>query len=443
MDELYERARRVLPGGVTANARTNAALGHPFYIARADGSRVFDMQGRPFVDLCMSNGATLLGHGHPEVGAAVRRALADGVGCAYDGASQIELAERLVDAIPSFEQVRFTTSGTEATFYALRIARAYTGKRRVLKFEGHFHGYNDALAFNFWPGPAELAPPPLLPPRAESAGMDASGAEIVVLPFNDRAALDAALARYGDELAAVILEPINYDAGAILPRPDFLAAVRAETARRGIVLIFDEILSAYRTGLSGAQGYLGVTPDLSVVGKAIGGGVPLSVFGGRRDLMAVVSPLGPAVHTGTFNAHSISIAAAHAFLDVIAQPDVFPHLLRISDRLGDGLRGGFDAAGLDVRVQWVGARMGLYFGCDPDVEVTSYRQVAGMDLTLRNAFCAAMHRHGVFVAPVWHHGVSVAHQDADIDMIVAAASASAHELAQTEFTTKSTKDTKN
>jgi len=425
-DELYQRAAKVLPGGVTANARTNAALGHPFYAARAEGPYLYDLDGRQYLDTCTSNGASLIGHGHPAVKAAVQKALDFGIACMFDGEAQVRLAERLVEQIPCFEMVRFTTSGTEATFYVTRIARAYTGRTRILKFEGHFHGFNDSLAFNF---PAAGDGPATPKPRAETAGIPASApGEVVVAPFNDAAGFVRLLDQHGDDLAAVIMEPINYDAGAILPEPAFLRTVREETARRGIVLIFDEILSGYRTGPNCAQGYLGVTPDLCALGKAVGGGVPLSVFGGRRELMSAVSPLGPAIHTGTYNAHLIPIMAAHAFLDTIAEPGFYPHLLGIHEQLYAGLRRAFAEAGLPVRVQGVGARFALYFGLDPDVEVTTYHQAARLDRSMLNAFCREMDRRGVYVNPAWHHGLSGVHTEAMVGRIVEAAAESARAL---------------
>ena len=428
---LYERARRVLPGGVTAGARANAALGHPFYVERAEGPYVVDQDGRHFIDLCTSNGATLLGHGHAAVSAAVRRALDLGVACAYDGEAQVALAERLVGQIPCLDLLRFTTTGTEATLYALRVARTCTRRERVLKFEGHFHGFNDPLAFSFWPALGEGGPADAPTPLPETAGLPPGAAgEIIVLPFNDAAAFARALDHHSDDLAAVIMEPINYDSGAILPDPAFLALVRAETSRRGIVLIFDEILSAYRTGHDGAQGYLGVTPDLCVVGKALGGGLPLSLFGGRRELMEAVSPLGPAVHTGTYNANLVPILAAHAFLDTIAEEGFYPRLLALHERLIAGLRAAFAAADLPVRVQGVGARFGMFFGLDPHQEVREYRQAAHHDVRLQHLFCREMHARGVYVAPAWHHGLCAAHTDDLVDRLVAAAAESAGHLAR-------------
>lgn len=425
VSDLYDRARRVLPGGVTAAARYNAALGRPFYVSRAEGPYQYDLDGRPFLETCMSNGATLLGHGHPRVKAAVQQALDLGIACMADGEPQVALAERLVEQVPCFEVVRFTTSGTEATWYAARIARAYTGRPRILKFAGHFHGFNDHLGFNF-----PTAGDDARDVRPESLGMP-PGAEsgVVIGEFNDLEGTRRILAEQGDRLAAVVLEPIAYDMGAVLPAPGFLEMLREETTRRGIVLVFDEILSCYRTGPSCAQGYLGVTPDLCTLGKSIGGGVPLSVFGGKREVMSVVSPLGRAVHTGTYNANLIPIMAAHAFLDVLAEDGFWPHLLALHERLYRGLDAAFRAAGLPVRVQGLGARFAMYFGLDPDRPVTTYRQATGFDRDLMNAFAAEMYERGIYVNPAWHHGISAAHTEAQVDQICAAAEQSARAVA--------------
>jgi glutamate-1-semialdehyde 2,1-aminomutase len=226
------------------------------------------------------------------------------------------------------------------------------------------------------------------------------------------------------------MEPIGYDAGAIMPNRAFLDLVRAETKRRGIVLIFDEVLSGFRTGPDCAQGYLGVTPDFTVLGKAIGGGVPLSVIGGRRELMSIVSPLGRAVHTGTYNAHLIPILAAHAFLDVLAEDGFFDHLLGMHAQLYSGLQRAFDDAGLAVRVQGIGARCGIYFGLDPRVEVTNWRQASKMDKTMMNLFCREMHGRGIYVNPAWHHGLSAMHTPALVDQILEAAAESARAVAR-------------
>jgi len=423
--DLYERARRVLPGGVTAAARVNSALGGPFYVSRAEGPYLYDADGRRYAETSMSNGASLLGHGHPRVVAAVQRALELGIACMADGEPQVRLAERLVEQVPCLEMVRFTTSGTEATLYAARIARAYTGRPTLLKFAGHFHGFNDQLAFNF-PRVGDAA----RTPRPETDGMPPGAVDGVLLgEFNDLEGTRRLLAEHGDRIAAVVLEPIAYDMGAVRPGPGFLEMLREETARRGIVLLFDEILSGYRTGPDCAQGHLGVTPDLCTIGKAIGGGVPLSAFGGRRELMGVVTPLGPAAHTGTYNAHLIPILAAHAFLDAIAEEGFWERLLGLHARLYAGLDGAFRRAGLPVRVQGVGARFGLYFGLDPDRPVESYRQAAGLDRRMMDAFGREMLDRGVYFNPAWHHGISAMHDQALVDRICAEAEASGRAVA--------------
>ena len=425
MGDLYERAQRVLPGGVTAAARVNSALGRPFYVSRAEGPYLYDPDGKRFAETCMSNGASLLGHGHPRVVAAVQRALELGIACMADGEPQVGLAERLVEQVPCLEMVRFTTTGTEATLYTARIARAYTGRPKLLKFAGHFHGFNDHLAFNF-PRVGDAA----RALRPETEGMTPGAGDGVLLgEFNDLEGTRRWLAEHGHDLAAVVLEPIAYDMGAVPPAPGFLEMLRDETARRGIVLVFDEILSGYRTGPTCAQGYLGVTPDLCTLGKAIGGGVPLSAFGGRRELMGVVTPLGPAAHTGTYNAHLIPVLAAHAFLDAIEEEGFWEHLLGLHARLYAGLEVAFRRAGLPVRVQGIGARFGLYFGLGPDRPVGTYRRAAGLDRRMMDAFGREMLARGVYFNPAWHHGISALHTEALVDEICAAAEASGRAVA--------------
>jgi glutamate-1-semialdehyde 2,1-aminomutase len=423
-DALRARAMAVLPGGVTAGARANAAFGHPFYVAGAYGSTVTDVAGRVMIDLVTSNGAALVGHAHPVVIESINRALASGAACAYDGPNQVDLAERLCAQIPAFERVRFTNSGTEATFYATRLARAATGRTRVVKFEGHFHGYNDILSFSMWPNPDPALSGPSDAPRpiVETAGLPPHAVdEVLVLPFNDLEAFRRAMTMVGDDVAAVILEPANFDAGCVLPLPGFLEAVREETQRRGIVLIFDEILSGYRTGLGGAQAYFGVTPDLATVGKALGGGIPISAFGGRADLMEHLTPVGKAVHTGTYNAHPVPVAAALGFLRIAEDPGFFPDVIGRSDRLVSGLRDAFAAAGMRVRVQSLGTRFAMYFGLDPSIAITTYRAAAAYDRAMQRAWCSEIASRGVYSTPVWHHGISSAHDDVDLLRITDAA----------------------
>jgi glutamate-1-semialdehyde 2,1-aminomutase len=414
-EALYARAARVLPGGVTASARLLPDTGRPFYIARGAGAYVYDLQGRRFLDGLNSHGATLLGHGHPAIARAVQGVLELGVLCAAEHPLQVALAERLAGIIPCAEQVRFTTSGTETTWHAVRVARGYTGRTHVIRFEGHFHGYNDTLAFSSAP-PLDAAGPADAPYAVvESAGVPPeAGTHVTVVPFNDVPALERAVLAHREDLAAVILEPINYDCYGILPQPGFLEALRDLTRRVGAVLIFDEILSGFRTGPGGAQEYFGVTPDLCTLGKALGGGMPLSAFAGRSEIMRAVSPAGGVVHSGTYNAHLSGVAAALAFLDEIARPGFYPTLLATGERLYAGLRDVFARRGLPVWVQGVGCRFGLLFGLEQAPQ--NYRQVAVRDQETERRFLHACVARGLYLHPGSpHHGYTASHTAGDVD----------------------------
>ncbi|MBA2447782.1 MAG: aspartate aminotransferase family protein [Chloroflexi bacterium] len=427
-ERLYNQAEQVLPGGVTAAARINAALGRPFVVARGEGARLYDVDGREYIDFCTSFGASLLGHGHPAVRAAIEEALARGILCAHELPEHAVAARRIAELVPSAELVRFATSGTETTWHAIRTARVYTGKHVVVKFEGHFHGYHDYLGYSAWP-PLDRAGPADAPePYVESAGIPPELQQfVIVLPFNDLDALEQTLRARADEIAAVIVEPINYNSGAILPRPGYLEAMRALTRELGIVLIFDEILSGFRTGPDCAQGYLGVTPDLTTLGKALGGGTALSAFVGSREVMGAVSPLGGAVHSGTFNAHPIAILAANAFLELARTPEFWAHLDGLGKRFYPGLGDAFERAGLPVWVQAVGARFCLLFGLD--AEPTNYREAARYDRDLATRFYGAALEEGVYFHTMWHHGFSAAHTMADVDRALEGIEAAARRVA--------------
>jgi glutamate-1-semialdehyde 2,1-aminomutase len=398
---------------VTASARLHPSLGRPFLAKRAKGSRVWDVDGREFIDLNMSYGAALLGHGHPAVNAAVIRATELGIMCGYETEYQTRLAERLIDLIPSAELVRFAGSGTETTWHALRTARVATGRAKVVKFEGHFHGYNDSLGFSFWPTIAAAGSADSPRPVPESAGTPESMTDLViVLPWNDASALERVIDRHGTEIAAVVMEPVNHDSGTIAPLPGYLEAVRKLTSQHGILLIFDEILSGFRTGPGGAQQMYGVTPDITTLGKALGGGSPLSAFVGSRETMSVVAPLGRAVHSGTYNAHLLPIMASIAFLEEVSSPTFYPRLRALQDFFYPELQQIFDRAGVKVRVQSMGARFSLVFGLD--YEPRNYRDVLVHDEALANLFYAHAMDAGVYFHASWHHGFSAAHTREDL-----------------------------
>jgi glutamate-1-semialdehyde 2,1-aminomutase len=415
-ENLYKKASQVLPGGATASARVNKNLGRPIYMARGAGSRLYDVDGNEYIDLCTSFGATLLGHGHPAVVEAVKRAADLGFMCAMENEYQSQLAQKLADAVPCIDMVRFTLSGTETTLYAIKVARSYTGRKKVLKFEGHFHGFNDYLAYNYWP-PLDQGWPNKVP---AAQGLPAEMAQYTeILPFNDAEKLEELLTKRGEEFAAVILEPINYNSGAILPLPGYLELMRRLTAEKGIVLIFDEILSCFRTGRGCAQEYLGVTPDLCTLGKAIGGGTVLSAYGGKREIMSCVAPLGAAQHSGTYNAHLIPMLAGNAFMDVINTPNFFPPLLARSERLYAGLNEIMNRLGIQGRVNGVGARFSVFFGPIAEKQpLVNYSDAGRNDWDMAYRFFAKAVENGVYMHTMWHHGLSALHTDQDVDLLL-------------------------
>jgi glutamate-1-semialdehyde 2,1-aminomutase len=417
--QLYDRARAVLPGGVTATARMNAALGQPFYVRSGDGAYVESYDGRRYVDMCLSHGASLLGHNHPAIVGAVRAALEHGVICAYETEHQVRLAEQLAAIIPCADQARFAGSGSEAMMHALRLARAATGRELVIKFEGHFHGYADVLNYS-WAPPLEAAGdqahPAVFP---ESAGMPGALREtLLVVPFNDPVALEAAFAARGPQVAALVLEPVNYDSGCIAPEPGFLKLCRELCDRYGAVLLFDEVLTAFRMHLAGGQGWSGVTPDLAVLGKALGAGMPISAVVGRRAVMRHMRPEGQSELSGTFLAHLTAVLAASAAIEVYREPGFYPHL----EALGDYFYGNFqeliDRSGVPLRLQRVGARFGLYFGVPGPVQ--RYRDAARQDRAMFTTFVAGCIARGAYWHMAAHHGFSAVHDRAAFDIALAA-----------------------
>jgi len=411
---LYDRARRVMPGGVNAAARFNPVLGHPLFMARGEGAHLYDVDGNRYVDYCLSHGASLLGHGHAGVARAVEQALMRGGLLACETKLQVEVAERLLALFPGHDMVRYACSGTETTWHALRVARAYTGRWGIIKFEGHYHGVNDTVGFSHWPDLEKAGP--VSAPRAvpDSAGIPPGNGDLItILPFNNVGAFEACLRDKGDELAAVIMEPINYDSGGIRPTDEFLDVVRGQTRERGIVLAFDEVLSGFRVRPGPSLGDR-VIPDMTVLGKAVGGGMPISAFLGRQDIMETCTPVGPALHSGTYNAPPVLVAAIGAFLDECTRHEFYEHLEALGSRLYRGLRDLLAHRGIKAWVQGVGARFGLLFGLDR--EPRDYRDIASQDMEMMGRFHLECLRGGVYLHHVSpHHGFSSAHTMSDID----------------------------
>jgi glutamate-1-semialdehyde 2,1-aminomutase len=422
VQQQYEQARNYLAGGVSASTRLNRALGHPLLFDRAAGCRVWDLDGRDYLDLCCSHGATLLGHGDPRVRAAVEGVLARGAACSYENELHTELARLLCATVPCCERVRFTGSGTEATLHCLRLARAYTGRTKVLKFEGNFHGYHDQVMYAIGTPADALGPESAPAVYPGSSGLPAGLAEnLVVVPYNRPDLFADAFARHAHELAAVICEPIYYNAGCIVPTSEFINSVRRLTREQGVLLIFDEVLSAFRMAPGGAQEYLGVTPDLCTLGKAVGGGFPLSVFGGRADVMERLMPTGDCQHSGTYNGHPVAVAAGLAAVTAYRQPGFYDHINGLARRLYSGLASLFSKHGIAARVEGLGARFGIYFGLAE--RPRDYRDAVRHQREHMLRFVASAIRHGVYFhdygGAACHHGFCAAMTAADADEALA------------------------
>lgn len=419
--EQYEFARRYLAGGVTASTRLNRAVGHPLYFDRAAGCRLWDLDGREYIDLCCSHGATLLGHGDPRVRQAVERALSRGAACSYENELHGQFAELLCRSVPCCELVRFTGSGTEATMHCMRLARACTGRTKILKIEGHFHGYHDQVMFSIGTPADQLGAASSPAHFPGSTGIPPGiGEELILVPFNETDLLEQAFKRHGHELAALICEPVYYNAGCILPTPEFLSAMRQLTQQHGVLLVFDEVLSAFRMCAGGAQEYLGVTPDLCTLGKAVGGGFPLSVFGGKREFMQHLMPDGNCQHSGTYNGHPVNVAAGLAAVTAYREPGFYEHIDTIAARLYRGLTDILVRHQIPGRVQGLGARFGIYFGIT-DV-VRSYRDAVRHDRARMLRFVAAAIQQGVYFhdygGAACHHGFCAATTIADVDEVL-------------------------
>ncbi len=422
VQEQYAEACRYLAGGVSSSIRVNRALGHAMLFSHARGCRLWDLDGQEYFDLCTSHGATLLGHADPRVADAVRAVLDRGAACSYENEQHTKLARLLCETIPCCERVRFTGSGTEATMHCIRLARAFTGRTKILKFEGNFHGYHDQVMFSIGINGGALGDEAAPRVSAASSGIPACLADqLVVVPFNRPELLEAAMNRHAHELAAVICEPVYYNAGCIVPSESFCAALRQLTRDARVLLIFDEVLSAFRMAPGGAQQYLGVTPELCTLGKALGGGHALSAFGGRRDIMERLMPQGDCQHSGTYNGHPVPVAAAIAAVSAYNEHGFYDHIEKLAGRLYIGLDEIFHRRGVTGRVQGLGARFGIYFGIDQPVH--NFRDALLHDRAMMLRFVAAAIERGVYFhdygGAACHHGFCAAMTLADVDEVLA------------------------
>ncbi|BAS28986.1 glutamate-1-semialdehyde 2,1-aminomutase [Limnochorda pilosa] len=414
-EELFARARRWIPGGVNSPVRAFRAVGGtPPFVARGEGARLFDVDGRSYIDYVGSYGPLILGHAHPRVVEAVCQAARLGATFGAPTEGEVALARVLVEAVPSLEEVRLVSSGTEATMSAIRLSRAATGRSGVVKFRGGYHGHVDALLVESGSGASTLGVP-------SSPGVPAAVVEQThLLPYNDLAAAQALFDRSGAEIACVIVEPVAGNMGVVPPEPGFLEGLRRLTREHGAVLIFDEVITGFRVAYGGAQARLGVTPDLTCLGKVIGGGMPIGAYGGLRELMEQVAPAGPVYQAGTLAGNPVAVAAGLRTLEILREEDPYPALEEVSARLADGLAEAARDAGICVQVQRVGSLLGLFF---TEAPVRDAAGVAAADGAAFRRFFHAMLDAGVYLAPspweAWF--VSTAHRAAEIDATVEAA----------------------
>jgi len=420
-EDFFVRAQHSIPGGVNSPVRAFRSVGGaPRFFTRGKGSRVWDADGKSYIDYVGSWGPLILGHADADTVDAVRDAALRGLSFGAPTEAEIELAELLVRRVPSMDLVRLVSSGTEATMSAIRLARGFTGRDAIVKFEGCYHGHGDSLLVKAGSG---LLTNLQFTGNPSSAGVPADLARhTLVLAYNDAQGLRDAFATHGASIACVIVEPVAGNMNLVLPAPEFLAAMREMCTQHGALLVFDEVMTGFRVGPASAQGLYGITPDLSTFGKVIGGGMPLGAFGGRRDIMEHIAPLGPVYQAGTLSGNPLSVAAGLATLKKIAAPGVYEALAANTRALSDGISAAAKRHGVACCAQSVGGMFGIYFASAPP---TSYAEVMAMDKDAFNRFFHAMLDAGVYLAPsAFEAGfVSAAHSEADIAATVAAAEA--------------------
>jgi glutamate-1-semialdehyde 2,1-aminomutase len=413
--ELFEKSQQLIPGGVNSPVRAFRSVGGtPVFFKKGSGSRLWDEDGKEYIDYVGSWGPMILGHAHPEVVAAVQKAAADSLSFGAPTARELEMAELITQIVPSMEQVRLVSSGTEATMSAIRLARGFTGRSKILKFEGCYHGHADSLLVKAGSGALTFGQP-------SSAGVPAElAAHTLTLAYNDNAAVESLFAQIGSEIACVIVEPVVGNMNLIAPQNGFLQVLRDQCTKHGAVLIFDEVMTGFRVALGGAQQLYGITPDLTTLGKVIGGGLPVGAFGGRKDIMNFLAPLGPVYQAGTLSGNPVAVAAGLATLRLIQAPGFHEQLGTQTGKMVNGLIAAAKEAGIPFSAQHVGGMFGIYFSTNCP---TSYDEVMQSDKEAFNRFFHGMLDEGIYLAPsAFEAGfVSAAHTDLDIEKTIEAA----------------------
>jgi glutamate-1-semialdehyde 2,1-aminomutase len=412
---LFTKAKRIIPGGVNSPVRAFKAVGgNPLFISSAKGSKIYDVDGNEYIDYVLSWGPMILGHAHPKVTRALIKAAAKGTSYGAPTPLEVELAQMIKKAYPSMEIVRMVNSGTEATMSAIRVARGFTGRDKIVKFEGCYHGHADGLLVKAGSGAATFGVP-------TSPGVPKDYARNrITLPYNDLKAFRRICEKAGRDIACVILEPVVGNSGCILPLPGYLEGLRKLTKKYGIVLIFDEVMTGFRVSYGGAQKAFGIKPDMTCLGKVIGGGLPVGAYGGRKDIMRQVAPDGPIYQAGTLSGNPLAMTAGIETLRILAQKDTYKKLLAKSEALEEGLKDAARKAGVSTKFYRAGTMFCTYF---TDREVCNFEDAAATDMKRFAVFFRCMLEHGVNIAPSGYEAgfMSLAHTNADINRTVRAA----------------------
>jgi glutamate-1-semialdehyde 2,1-aminomutase len=411
---LFAEAQQYIPGGVNSPVRAFKSVGgNPVYIAKGEGSHVVDVDGNTYIDYIGSWGPLILGHAHPKVLAAIQEAAALGTSFGAPTERETEMAKLVCEIVPSVEVVRMVNSGTEATMSALRLARGYTKRNKIMKFEGCYHGHADSLLIKAGSGVATLGLP-------DSPGVpEATAINTITVPYNDLESVKMAFEAFGDDLAAVIVEPVAGNMGVVPPQPGFLQGLREITQRYGTLLIFDEVMTGFRVARGGAQELYGITPDLTTMGKVIGGGLPVGAYGGRRDIMLQIAPAGPIYQAGTLSGNPLAMAAGLTTLRELGQEGVYERLEALSARLAEGLADNARKLGIPHTVNRVGSMVCLFFTETP---VVNYETAKTSDLERFSKYFRHLLEEGVMIPPSQFEGmfVSLAHTEADIERTIEA-----------------------
>ena len=424
---LFARAQKTIPGGVNSPVRAFRQVGGtPRFVTRAQGPYFWDANDQRYIDLIMSWGPMIAGHANPEVVAAVQKAAETSFSYGAPTEGEIELAERICALMPSVEQVRMVSSGTEATMSALRLARGYTDRDLIIKFEGCYHGHADSLLVKAGSGLLTFADSTQNAPSSGGVPQDLVK-HTLVLPYNDVAAIEEVFKKQGDQVAAVILEPIAGNMNLIQPSKEFLSTIRSLTSKHGSVLIYDEVMTGFRVALGGAQSLQGITPDLTCLGKVMGGGMPMAAFGGKKEIMNKLAPLGNVYQAGTLSGNPVAVAAGLKTLEIISREGFYECLTGQTEKLMAGLKQAADKAGAPFAVDSVGGMFGFYFA---DQVPTTYEAVTKTNIEAFKKFFHFMLDEGVYLAPSAYEAgfTSIAHDNAVVDAIIAAAEKSFKKL---------------